>query len=212
MSVFEQEGFSNPISFLRRERGDAGTVAFLRSVGWQYRDAPATDTLGKIALLVEPEDRILGKDMKSPAAHAFFTGALLGLHILVHCTPPELQERVSTVEYPGSSEIGVKDGDLQQALYERATLIMDTGERGLSEFPEIASFFEDWEPDITPDITLQRFASRGLGLILHIIHEASATESKMTSDSDFQTEVTEVLDAGGQYDWDDAFQKIQGQE
>jgi hypothetical protein len=192
MNLFEREGFSDPVKLLRTQRSECVDMAtYLKAVERRYRRSPMLARLGSIASVIEPIDRALGKAEETPIASAFYSGALLGMHVVEQCTPKRLRAKISEVTL-GVRPLG-NDEDKGQYIHEQAAVVIHDAERGLSAFPDVAQCIEDLEEEVTPDVSCQPFVRRGFGLMLFAIQQADEANARDEMQRGVET---------GSLDWD----------
>jgi hypothetical protein len=184
MNLFEGEEFKDPLSALQSELlryRDAG--AFIQSLTVRYNTNPWLVYINQMAQLVEPIDRDLGVDPDRSAGKAFFNGAIIGFHVISLCAPEEVRKKMIDVSIVERSD----DPDPLQRRHDVSSSLIDNGEIGNANVPELAELLESLEAEITPDVRYQPFVRRGFGVMMSILGRASAEIAKEEERQNFET-------------------------
>lgn len=120
--------------------------------------------------IVEPIDRTLGQDDDRSTARVFFSGALLGLHVMYQCSHPEVRAKILAVEVGQTSD----GNDELHMFHEVAESIIEKGELGCDLAPdELVNLVESWEGQVTPLVRYQPYMRHGFGVVMYLMHEAT---------------------------------------
>lgn len=200
MSMFTQEGFSDPIALLTADREKYPNMdMYLMRLRRLYNLTPWLNTLFGLAVMVEPTDRSIGDVDGKPSANAFFSGALIGLHVLQQCVPERVKDSIPQVEIAMPLSEQAVD-DQQHADHERAESVIAHGEQGAAATPEVTELVESWAEEVTPDITRQPYVRRGFGFVMYIAVEANRFADLATMEAE--------ASAASDWNWDAGLQEL----
>lgn len=198
MELFKEPGFKDPLTFLQTERSRQPNISSLmNSLEKRYRGSSLYDFAESIATVVEPIDRSMGVDQTYPYGLAFLSGALLGVHVVKHCTPKKVQDTVSILRYA----VTIDETDKQQSIFNIASQLVDDSNEGMELVPEVGELIDWWGEQITPDIRHQVFVKRGFGMMICMVNNAN------------DIVISQELELGsknGAVDWDREFGKLLG--
>lgn len=200
MNIFTHNGYSDPVALLTAGREKYPDMdKYLMRLRRLYHLTPWFNTLFGLAVMIEPTDRSIGDTDRGPSANAFFSGALLGLHVLQECVPDRVKDSIPKVKIamPLSERA---DDDQLHADHERAESVIAHGEQGAAAVPELTELVESWAEDVTPDITRQPYVRRGFGFVMYIAVEAN----RITDLAAMEAEVYSAPD----WNWDAGLQEL----
>lgn len=129
--------------------------------------------LVQLALIVEPVDRVLGRDAAQPVAKAFGAGSLIGLRVAAACVDDVDMafSRIALLPSPESAD----DEDNLHTRQLFANEIVNIGDEAYAGVQHIFEpLFDDWEQQLVPEVRYQRFLCSGFGIPMAYLRERYA--------------------------------------
>jgi hypothetical protein len=175
MRLFDRAGYRDPDQLLRSEASHIGgpdLVGYSNTLVKRYGSSIFGLALANAAEIIEPQDPLLGVDADYSRAKAFFRGSMYGMHVLARCVPENVKMRINRIEYEPEAVTGDNELDTR---HRRAQAIIDLGDSGLGEVPELESTVEWLAEGTVPFIVDQPFVGSGFGLLIrHIVDAETA--------------------------------------
>ncbi len=126
----------------------------------------------RLAIIIEPTDKVLGMEATMPKANAFYNGGLIGARIVERCVPTKVRSTIMEANFGVPELTRMTHAQVQEAGDRYAGEVIAQSDRGLNDTEDVAELLGKWEPRYTPDLTVQHFFSRGAGLLLDAMQQS----------------------------------------